>query len=363
MQKRKDIIFAVAVAAIGLIIAIHFNQLLNWGSGLLSLMLPIFFGLIIAFILNVPMTAISKQLEKISIFKKEKLRNGMSLILTIILLVAILAFIISSVIPYFVESVLSLLNGMDADANNLLNWIQSMQIQFEPLKEYIAKIEWSNVLKQLSDMMGDIFKTLLQSIPQIGSSLFGLFISVIIAIYVLLDKKRLTRQVQNILHAYFKPKYVEKIEHVAMLFANTYSNFLTGQCVEAVILGSLMAIVLSLLKIPYAGIIAVMAAIFQFIPYIGSLSAWIIGGLLILLTAPSQVILYLVVYQVVQFFEGQFIYPRVVGGSVGLPALFTLVAVFIGGKLFGLLGMLFFIPLTSVIYQLIGEDVRTRLGR
>ena len=363
MQKRKDIIFAVVVAAIGLIVAIHFNQFLNWGSGLLSLMIPLFFGLVIAFILNVPMTAISKQLGKFSIFKKEKIRNVTSLILTIVLLVAILAFIISSVIPYFVTSILSLIDGMDTDANNLLNWIQSMQINFEPLKEYIAKIEWSTILKQLSNMMGNIFTTLLQSIPQIGSSLFSLFISLIIAIYVLLDKKRLLRQTKNILKAYLKPKYVEKIEHISLLFANTYSSFLTGQCVESVILGSLMAIVLWILKIPYAGIIAVMAAIFQFIPYIGSLSAWIIGGLLILLTAPSQVILYLIVYQIVQFFEGQFIYPRVVGGSVGLPALFTLVAVFIGGKLFGLLGMLFFIPLTSVIYQLIGEDVRMRLGR
>ena len=363
MQKRKDIIFAVAVSAIGLIVSIHFNQFLNWGSGLLSLMIPLFFGLVIAFILNVPMTAISKQLGKISIFKKEKLRNVTSLILTIVLLVAILAFIISSVIPYFVTSILSLIDGMDTDANNLLNWIQSMQINFEPLKEYIAKIEWSSILKQLSNMMGNLFTTLLQSIPQIGSSLFSWFISLIIAIYVLLDKNRLLRQTKNILNAYLKPKYVEKIEHISILFASTYSNFLTGQCVESVILGSLMAIVLGLLKIPYAGIIAVMAAIFQFIPYIGSLSAWIIGGLLILLTAPSKVIFYLIIYQVVQFFEGQFIYPRVVGGSVGLPALFTLVAVFIGGKLFGLLGMLFFIPLTSVIYQLIGEDVRMRLGR
>ena len=106
--------------------------------------------------------------------------------------------------------------------------------------------------------------------------------------------------------------------------------------------------------------ISIMAGIFQFIPYVGTFLAWIIGAVLIVLTKPDLVILYLVVFQIIQFCEGQFIYPRVVGGSVGLPAVFTLIAVFVGGNLFGILGMLFFIPLTSVIYQLVGENVRSK---
>ena len=111
-------------------------------------------------------------------------------------------------------------------------------------------------------------------------------------------------------------------------------------------------------RIPYAGMTSITAGIFQFIPYVGTFLAWIIGAVLIVLTKPDLVILYLVVFQIIQFCEGQFIYPRVVGGSVGLPAVFTLIAVFVGGNLFGILGMLFFIPLTSVIYQLVGENVR-----
>ena len=148
---------------------------------------------------------------------------------------------------------------------------------------------------------------------------------------------------------------------VVNLFAETYASFLTGQCVESCILAVLMFITLSVCRMPYAGLICIMAAVFQFVPYIGTFMACVVGAVLVLFTNPALTIWFVIVFQVVQFVEGQFIYPRVVGSSVGLPALLTLMAVFLGGKFFGLIGMIFFIPLTSVIYQLLRDMVNNRL--
>ena len=192
--------------------------------------------------------------------------------------------------------------------------------------------------------------------------MFNLSISVIIAVYVLMDKRRLLSQTERLLEAVFGKKVSSKVTGVTNLFAQTYASFLTGQCVEACILAVLMFITLSICRMPYAGLISIMAAVFQFVPYIGTFLACVVGAFLVLFTNPVLTIWFVIVFQIVQFIEGQFIYPRVVGSSVGLPALFTLMAVFLGGKFFGLLGMIFFIPLTSVIYQLLRDMVNNRLS-
>ena len=148
---------------------------------------------------------------------------------------------------------------------------------------------------------------------------------------------------------------------MAGLLRDTYARFLSGQCVEAIILGLLILIAFTIFRLPYAGITAMLTSICAFIPYIGAFCACGIGALLTLLAEPSKVIVCIIVYLVVQFIENQFIYPNVVGSSVGLSPLWTLIAVFVGGKLFGLLGMILFIPLAAVLYILVREDANRRL--
>lgn len=148
---------------------------------------------------------------------------------------------------------------------------------------------------------------------------------------------------------------------MSALARDTYAKFLSGQCVEAIILGLLIFFAYSLFQLPYAGLIAFLTGLFAFIPYIGAFAACFIGAFLILLSAPSKVILCIVVYMVIQFIENQFIYPHVVGTSVGLSPLWTLIAALLGGKLFGLPGIIFFIPLVAVLYSLMREDTNRRL--
>jgi len=188
-------------------------------------------------------------------------------------------------------------------------------------------------------------------------------IALIIAIYVLLSKKDLARQVKRLLDAELKEKDVKYLCHVGSLVNGTYSKFLSGQCLEACILGGLIFIVFGIIGIPYASLIGVLTAVCAFVPYIGAFLSCAVGAFLVLLANPSQVILCVVVYFIVQFIENQFIYPQVVGTSVGLSPLWTLIAVFAGGQLMGLFGMIFFIPLTAVFVTLLREHTDALLAK
>ena len=363
-KKNNYIIFGI-VMAVSLSIALNIGNIFGGIGTFFKIINPIFLGCMIAVILNVPMVALSRLLEKAStrlkFLKKEKTRNGISLVITIMGVVLIFAVIIWMIIPDLIDSVSGFVKNFDTNLNTVTQLLDKYSDHLSLLKDYIDKIDWNNILKNVGNMLIGTLENVFTGIPQIGSSLFNLSISIIIAIYILMDKKKLLRQMGRLVEAVFTKKVSTKVGRVVNLFAETYASFLTGQCVESCILAVLMFITLSICRMPYAGLISIMAAVFQFVPYIGTFMACVVGAILVLFTNPLLTIWFVVVFQVVQFVEGQFIYPRVVGSSVGLPALLTLMAVFLGGKFFGLIGMIFFIPLTSVIYQLLGDMVNNRL--
>lgn len=369
MMEKKDkknnyIIFGI-VMAVSLSVALNIGNIFGGIGTFFKIINPIFLGCMIAVILNVPMVALSRLFEKAStrlkFLKKEKTRNGISLVITIMGVVLIFAVIIWMIIPDLIDSVSGFVKNFDTNLNAVTQLLDKYSDHLSLLKDYVDKIDWNNILKNIGNMLIGTLENVFTGIPQIGSSLFNLSISIIIAIYILMDKKKLLRQMGRLVEAVFTKKVSTKVGRVVNLFAETYASFLTGQCVESCILAVLMFITLSICRMPYAGLIAIMAAVFQFVPYIGTFMACVVGAILVLFTNPLLTIWFVVVFQVVQFVEGQFIYPRVVGSSVGLPALLTLMAVFLGGKFFGLIGMIFFIPLTSVIYQLLGDMVNNRL--
>ena len=181
--------------------------------------------------------------------------------------------------------------------------------------------------------------------------------------YFLLDKDRLKRQSKKILLAYLPEKFSRNLLYVGRLLNDMYANFLSRQCVEAIVLGTLIWIAYMIFRLPYSGLVAVMTALLSFIPYIGGFLACAIGVFIIYMVDPWKALLSIAVFLVTQFIENQFIYPRVVGGAVGLPPLWTLVAVFLGGELMGIVGMIFFIPLVATIYELVRDDSQKRLLR
>ena len=184
---------------------------------------------------------------------------------------------------------------------------------------------------------------------------------IIIALYVLGGRDTLARQTKKVICAYVKDSIADKIFHICTLVKEAYTKFLTGQCLEALILGIMIFLGFTIFRLPYAGLVGAVTAVCALIPYLGSVISCVLGVFLALMINPQKAVVCLAVYLAIQFIETQFIYPRVVGGSVGLSPLWTLIAVLVGGKLFGIIGMIFFIPFISVIYTLLREDVDIRL--
>ena len=210
----------------------------------------------------------------------------------------------------------------------------------------------------LGSIATSVFAAARSTVSVMSSCVFAF----VIAVYVLASKRTLGRQANRVMDAHLSPRHVSRIRHVASLATDTYSKFLSGQCLEACILGTLIFIAFSIVRLPYAGLIGFLTALFAFVPYVGAFASCAIGAFLTLLASPEHAVLCVIVYLAVQFVENQFIYPHVVGSSVGLSALWTLIAALVGGKLFGIVGIVFFIPIVAVLYELFRQWTNARLA-
>ena len=234
------------------------------------------------------------------------------------------------------------------------------------LQKLLLKQQRNMQIRNLPRYEEQLLTTIIGSVVSVAgstiSTVVNAAVSLVIMFYVLVGKQELGKQTRRALYAYCKESVADKVCHIAKLSHDTYAKFLSGQCVEVLILGTLIFLSFSIFRIPYAGLTAVLTAAFAFVPYIGAFLSCAIGMLLTLLAEPNKVILCLIVYQAAQFVENQFIYPHVVGSSVGLSPFWTLLAVLLGGKMFGVLGIIFFIPLMAVISQLLHENIEHRLA-
>ena len=347
----------------------HFNTVTQWASALIGLCTPVVIGGIIAFLLNVPMTAIENGLKKL--FRRQPKRAGkglrmLSLLLTFVCIIVVVALAVLMLIPELRKSIMSVIVQIQESLPGIIDYLYSLGIDSSVLtmvEQQLASINLREVAQQMitgaSSMLGTLVGAVTATVSVLGNALF----STVIALYILIDKENLSRQCRKLLYAFVEPQVGDKIWHVGSLIREVFGKFLGGQSIESCLLGFLMFVALSVFRIPYASLIAVLTAVCAFIPYIGAFLSCGIGVALILLVDPLQALLCLVVYQVVQFIENQFIYPHVVGSSVGLEPLWTIIAVLVGGAAFGVLGMIFFIPVMAVVYILLKESVNARIER
>lgn len=369
MKKQKQRFAAVLVfGGIAFYFGLtHFNTVVRWILGLLGLCTPALVGGVIAFLLNVPMCGIENLLKKLFYHqnpqKAGKLLRILSLLLTFVCIVVVVALVVLMLVPELQKSISSVIVQVQKHLPGAIDYLYSLGIDTTMLEQQLAAIDLKELAGQMingaTSMVGTVVGAVSATISVVGTALFSL----VIALYILIDKENLSRQSKKLLYAFVKQPVADKIYHVGILVREVFGKFLSGQSIEAVVLGVLMFVALSLFRIPYASLIAVLTAVCAFIPYIGAFISCGIGVALILLVNPLQAILCLVVYQVVQFIENQFIYPRVVGSSVGLEPLWTVIAVLVGGEAFGILGMIFFIPVMAVVYTLLKETVNGRIER
>ncbi len=366
-KSMKSYYLLVAFGIVLYAVLMNESLLAKVFTGLWTIVYPVAVGFILAFILNVPMAGFEKLLGKLSAKTKRPAKAQLiaviSLIFTILAVLLVVVLVIVLVIPSLAESVASLYNLIIKKWPEWASILTRYDIDTSRVTQWLESLDMKNLLSQVTSGAGSIISTTVGAVSTVVSSLISFSLSFVIACYVLLSKKTLARQATKLVNAFCRPRLARRILHTASLTRDTFARFLSGQCLEASILGILIFIALTIFGIPYSGLIGVLTAVCAFIPYIGAFISCAIGAFLVLLTAPDQVIWCIIIYLVVQFVENQFIYPHVVGSSVGLSPLWTLVAVLIGGNFMGILGMIFFIPVVAVFMELLSEFTNTALQK
>lgn len=332
---------------------------------------PFAIGACIAFILNVPMRAFERLLKGV---KNDQLRRIIAIILTFICLAIVLTAVFMLLIPQLVGAISDLTNSIPRFVEEIsVMTTEFINENYETIEwiQQNAKIEdlnWAGIAKQGVGIAGNVLSSLVTSLIAMIIGLFGaLFnalIAIVFAIYCLFQKETLARQGRKILYAFLDEKKADGFVHVLRLTNTTFSNFLSGQCIEVCILGAMFAITMAIFRMPYIPLVSVLIAVTAFIPIVGAWIGCVVGAFLMFVNDPTslQPIWFVILSVVVQQVENNVIYPRVVGTSIGLSGMWVLLAVAVGGQLMGVVGMFLMIPMVSVIYTVLREITNKKLS-
>lgn len=350
----------------------NYLLVLSIGGWVFGLLQPLFIGFCIAFVLNVPMRFLEGHL-----FTRTKkpilqaLRRPLCILISIVFIVAVLSVIFLLVIPELLNAFGVLAKSiplfLDAVLKGLQNWSAENADAIPSLQQWLAnlKIDWAGIGRSLITFAttgaGNLLGSTVQVATSIAGSLTNLMFSFFLALYMLLGKEKLIRQIRAVLRAVFPLAAVRRIEAVLSLSARIFASFITGQCTEACILGTLCWLGMTLLRLPYAPMIGALIGFTALIPIVGAFMGTIIGAFMIAMVNPMSAVWFVVFLLTLQQFEGNLIYPRVVGSSVGLPGIWVLSAVTIGGAISGIVGMLFSVPVASILYALVRTGTKRRL--
>ena len=363
---KKTIMMLIAFAIVFFAVVMNISKVWNFVSGVVQMILPIFVGLLIAFVLNVPMRAFQRlynwMFRKCKKKPSNKLISVLSLFSTLLCLVLVVSIVAVLAIPEIIESAKSIYALLKQKIPQLMSLLEKYNIDTSKIREWISAFDVNGLMSKITSGAGFVLVTVMNFATQTVSGIVSFVFACVIAIYVLLSKDTVKRHSKKLLYIAIKKEYADKVCDVARLTSKMFAQYLSGQCIEACILGSLITISFLIFRIPYAGIIGLMTGLSAFIPYVGAFIACFIGAFLILLVSPMQALLCIVISSVIQFIETQFIYPHVVGNSVGLSPLLTLLAALVGGNLMGFFGIVFFIPLTAVVFTLLKEYTDRRLA-
>lgn len=344
----------------------HINVVFQVICNLFGLISPFVLGAGIAFVLNVPMSAIEKKIEKM--FGKRKYNRPLALVGTIVCVILVIAMVLFVVIPELAATILSLKDLFPAFLVRVQETAEKVFAENPKIVEEIAsiKIDWDEIVNSVASFLkngaGNFLNSTVNVAVSVVSAIANFCIGFVFSCYILLQKEKLSTQVKKAMYAFIPVKKADRMIEICMLSSKTFSSFLTGQCLEALILGGMFLISMLVLGFPYALLVGVLVAFTALIPIFGAFIGCVVGVFLILMVSPVQALGFLVLFLVLQQIEGNFIYPHVVGNSVGLPSIWVLVAVTLGGSTMGVLGMIIFIPLISVLYTLFREEVYRRIA-
>ena len=369
-EKLRQIRRLMILAAFLVLVILYSEKVFFGAAFLFGILKPFLYGGAIAFVLNIPMRGIeNKWLGGWRGKASDKLKRPVSMVITLVLITLVLAVVVGVVLPQMARTISEIgkkipafiqkmMEGFDDLARN--DSLLAGQLNLPELKE----IDWNSVLQNImyflrngaGNMLGSTFNVA----GSIISGVVNTAIAFVFALYILAQKEQLASQTGRLMTAYLPARARRKVRKVSTLLSQNFNNFITGQCLEALILGLMFVVSMSIFRMPYAFMVGALIAVTSLIPIVGAFTGCAVGTFLILVNDPLQALWFLILFFVLQQIEGNLIYPRVVGNSVGLPSIWVLAAVSIGGSLFGVTGMLVFIPLMSTGYALIRENIKRR---
>lgn len=364
-KTRKDILFVISYVAIIIFALVNFDKLIGVCEYLIDILSPFIIGALLAFVLNVLIkfieTRIFGKIKDGKVWKK--IKRPISITISLILVGVTIYFIMYLLIPQLKNSASLFTDTLPSYKEDIINILEKFDVGDSTISKASEYLD--NFAKVITDYIKGNSKDVLSVTTEVATSIVSIIsegiISIVFAIYIIAQKETLRRQVDKIMKAYLKPKVCNKINDIAEMSNKTFSNFVTGQCLEAVIFGVLCFFGMLLLRLPYASTISVLIGFTALIPVFGSIVGTILGAFLILIVSPVKAIIFVVFIIVLQQLEGNLIYPKVVGKSIGLPGIWVLFSVTIGASVAGIFGMLVATPLFSILYSIVSKMVNDKL--
>ena len=384
-DNTKQIIKIVVVAVVLLAVVLNLGTVWNGIKVFLDILSPFIWGFAIAFILNIFMSFYENKFLKLSKHKnkskeiiknqnvakhtdiKEKKKKGItrpiSILLSIITIIAVISIILILIIPQFVEVVSEFIRNVPYYLESLKNFAIDTTQRVPEINNFIQSIniDTEALRNGIMNLSKDVLDITINQISSLFSNIVNFFIAIIFAVYILANKEELKLQAKKFIYARMDNEKADHIVRVCRLARDSFRSFITGQAKEAVILGVLCAIGMFVLGLPYAGPIGALTALTAFIPIVGAFISGFIGAIIILAVDPIKAVIFVIFIIVLQQLEGNLIYPHIVGKNIGIPSIWVLVAITIGGSLFGIMGMILGLPVLSIVYAIVIENTNRKL--
>ena len=362
---KKNIILIITYIALIIFVLVNFEKILSILGYIINIFSPFIFGVIVAFVLNVLVNFIERKLfGKVKKKTWLKIKRPLSITISVVLVIFIIVFIMNLLIPQLKNSVYLFTDSLPTYKEDIINIMNKFNLEETTIKKVSDYLD--NFGRVITDYIKGNSKDVITVTTEVATSLIAIIskavIAIVFAIYIIAQKETLKRQFNKLMSAYLKPRTVNRINKYASMANTTFSNFVTGQCLEALIFGSLCFLGMLILRLPYATTIAVLLGFTALIPVFGAFIGTFLGAFLILMISPIKAIIFVVFILVLQQIEGNLIYPKVVGKSVGLPGIWVLLSVTIGASVGGILGMLIATPLCSLLYILLRQAVNDRIN-
>lgn len=364
-RNKKDILIVITYVALIIFGLVNFDKIIKVLSDIFKVFSPFIIGVVLALILNVLINFIEKKLfGKVKETKTwNKIKRPLSIVMSLILVTLIIFFVMNLLIPQLKNSASLFTDTLPEYKEDVIRVMKRFDMEKTTIKTVSEYFD--NFSKAITDYIKGNSKDVISLTTEFATSIFSIIskgiIAIVFAIYIIAQKETLKGQMDKIMRAYLKPKVVNKIYEIASLGYKGFSSFITGQCFEALIIGSLCFVGMLILRLPYASTVSVVIGFTALIPVFGAFIGAAIGAILILMVSPIKAIIFLVFIVIAQQIDNNFIYPKVVGKSLGLPGMWVLLSVTVGASVGGILGMLIATPLCSLVYTLLGETVNERL--